>query len=134
MPGQHTVAPTAVKNSSTFVTVAAGGFHTCAIESGGRAWCWGDNSTGELGAPDVVQNHSGVPIPVAGGLIFKAITVGGTGGFGDYYYAATAMGHSCAITTDGVGYCWGQNSEGELGTSAPNISSSSTPLKVDGQH
>jgi len=135
MPGLHTVAPTAVKNSSTFVTIAAGGFHTCAIESGGRAWCWGDNTTGEIGDPDFVQNHSAVPIPVAGGLTFKSITVGGSGDLGDYYYyGPTAYGYSCGITTDGVAYCWGQNSQGELGTSAFNISSSSRPLKVDGQH
>jgi alpha-tubulin suppressor-like RCC1 family protein len=129
----HEVAPAAIKYSSSFVTVAAGGFHTCAIDSGGGAWCWGDNTTGELGDADFAQNRSGVPIPVSGGLTFKSITVGGTGGLGDYYSIPSAAGHSCAVTTDGVTYCWGLNSQGELGTAAL-VGSSATPLKVDGQH
>ena len=134
LPGAHAVVPSAVKNSSNFVIVAAGGFHTCAIASGGNAYCWGDNTTGELGDLSFVQSHSSVPIAVAGGLTFKSIAVGGTGNLGDdYYYGPYASGHSCAITTDGVAYCWGFNGQGELGT-APLVSSSATPLKVDGQH
>jgi alpha-tubulin suppressor-like RCC1 family protein len=132
--GAHTVVPSAVRNSSNFVIVAAGGFHTCAIASGGNAYCWGDNTTGELGDPNFVQSHWGLPLAVAGGLTFKSIAVGGTGNLGDdYYYGPYASGHSCAITTDGVAYCWGSNGQGELGT-APLVGSSATPLKVDGQH
>ena len=129
-----TVEPSQVRNSSSFVTVSAGGFHTCAIESGGRAWCWGDNTTAELGDPDFVQGHASVPIPVAGGLSFKSITVGGSANYNDYYYGLTGyFGYSCGITTDGVTYCWGQNVQGELGTS-DFTPSKAVPTKVDGQH
>ena len=134
LPRQHAFAPSLVKNSASFVTVAAGGFHTCAIAPDGKAFCWGDNTTGELGDPTFVQSQSVVPIPVSGGLTFKSITVGGGGDAGDYYYyGPSAFGYSCGITTDGVAYCWGQNTQGELGTSIL-VGSSAAPLKVDGQH
>lgn len=132
----QTASPMATKTSSTFVTIAAGGFNTCAIASDGKAFCWGDNRTGELGNPEFVQSQVGVPVPAGGGLTFKSIAVGGSGDSGTYYgysYGPSAQGHACAVTTDGVTYCWGNNSTGELGTSAI-VPSSATPLKVDGQH
>jgi len=36
-------------------TVAAGGFHSCAIEDDGEVLCWGDDSSDQLGARDPVQ-------------------------------------------------------------------------------
>lgn len=126
--------PTAVKNSSTFVTVAAGGFHTCALASDGKAFCWGDNSTGELGDPDFPAERARVPIAVTGGFTFKSIAVGGGADASDYYYGPVAFGYSCAITTGGIAYCWGHNGQGELGTSVLDVSSSGAPVKVDGQH
>jgi alpha-tubulin suppressor-like RCC1 family protein len=31
------------------VSVAAGGAHTCAIKKDGSLWCWGANTSGQLG-------------------------------------------------------------------------------------
>lgn len=130
----HQTGPVQVRSSSTFATIAAGGFHTCAISAGGDAFCWGDNTSGELGNPGFVQGNSTVPVAVAGGFTFTSIAVGGAGYPGDYYYGPSAVGHSCAITSDGVTYCWGQNSQGALGISDFDVASSATPRKVDGQH
>jgi alpha-tubulin suppressor-like RCC1 family protein len=134
LSADHQSGPVAVKNSSTFTRIAAGGFHGCAIAANGQAFCWGDNTTGELGDPSFVANHSSIPVAVAGGFTFASIAVGGGGYAGDYYYGPSAAGHTCAVTTDGVAYCWGQNSMGALGISNFDIGSSATPLKVDGQH
>lgn len=129
-------APTPINSTATFVSVAAGGFHSCAIGSDARASCWGDNTSGELGNPTLVTTISPVPTAVTGGLLFKSIAVGGGGDLGstDYYYSytASAFGHSCGVTTAGVTYCWGSNSQGELGIS-PDSNSSAVPKKVSGQ-
>jgi alpha-tubulin suppressor-like RCC1 family protein len=70
-----------------FVSLSAGG-QTCALEQGGRAFCWGVDTF--------------VPTPVATALRFSSISVGAS--------------HVCGLTTDGVAYCWGTNGAGELGT------------------
>lgn len=41
--------------------IAAGDRHVCAIDLGGRVWCWGSNEHGQLGRPG---ESSGVPVVV----------------------------------------------------------------------
>lgn len=127
------LAPSAVKASTTYTAIAAGGFHSCAIASTAAAYCWGDNTSGELGDPNMTQKFATVPIAVTGGLRFKSISVGGAGGVtGNYYYAPSAMGHTCGITTSGVTYCWGSNGFGELGIGTLTAPIP-TPTKISGQ-
>lgn len=39
-----------VKGDLSFTQIASGtDSHACAIDTGGRAWCWGANALGELG-------------------------------------------------------------------------------------
>ena len=128
--------PAAVESTLTFVAISAGAFHTCAIASDATAWCWGDNTTGELGAPDIPSNvpFRSVPTAVSGGLTFSSISVGGglIGTSDYYYYYDQPIGHSCGVTTAGVAYCWGSNNRGELGSGPTRILSRS-PVKVSGQ-
>jgi len=133
-------APTLVIGGMSFVAISAGGFHTCGITTGSAAMCWGDNSTGELG--DLNTNGSASPSQVAGGLLFKSISAGGVvvgvGGGGCGYYGCydsyvIIEGHTCAVTTAGVTYCWGSNDRGELGYGPTAGGRSTTPFKVGGQ-
>ncbi len=81
----------------------AGGF-TCGRTVAGAAYCWGDNSYGQLGigTPDLVPHPTPTQISLPGSLTFATIDIGG--------------GFACAVASSGAAYCWGLNSYGQLGT------------------
>jgi alpha-tubulin suppressor-like RCC1 family protein len=125
------MTPTLVAGGLSFATISAGAFHTCGITTNSAAWCWGDNSTGELGNP----TGGLTPTQVIGGLLFKSIGAGGTSYSTDAYYygpSISVVGHTCGLTMDGATYCWGSNSRGELGY-GPGVTQVAVPLKVAGQ-
>jgi alpha-tubulin suppressor-like RCC1 family protein/predicted Ser/Thr protein kinase len=92
------VAPV-VGPSASRVTVAAGGLHSCMLNAEGRAFCWGANDRGQLGAGGA--SSVATPTAVAGDVRFTAI--------------ATGLSHSCAIARGGGAWCWGENERGQLG-------------------
>jgi alpha-tubulin suppressor-like RCC1 family protein len=59
--------PALVSGGLTFATVSADGTHTCGVTTAGAAWCWGDNSSGELGNP-TAGTTSNVPVLVSGSV------------------------------------------------------------------
>jgi alpha-tubulin suppressor-like RCC1 family protein len=77
-----------------FREVSAGGHHTCGVTPGNRAYCWGDNTSGQLG--DGTFSDQLTPIEIAGGsLRFRQVSA--------------SIFHSCGVTPDNRAYCWGAN-------------------------
>jgi alpha-tubulin suppressor-like RCC1 family protein len=118
--------PAAVGGGVTFASLTAGTYHTCGLTPAGAAHCWGANFAGQLGNPTnsgVLNGPDGknpTPLPVDGNLTFSVLEAGGD--------------HTCGITPQGVMYCWGNNSLGQLGTTTNNITSlpNPTPTPVPG--
>jgi alpha-tubulin suppressor-like RCC1 family protein len=113
-PAQNIVTtPTQVVTSEQFVQLALGVQHGCALTADGRAFCWGNNNRGQLGATttvicgdptipgELLVGCSPVPIAVSTALRFTALT----GGFF----------HTCGLVANGDVYCWGANDYGQLG-------------------
>src|ERR1035441_6485435 len=53
--------------------ITAGSFHSCAIESG-KAYCWGDNGSGQLGNGSTVGSSVPVAVDTSGVLAGQALT------------------------------------------------------------
>jgi alpha-tubulin suppressor-like RCC1 family protein len=94
-------------------SLSAGEMSTCAL-SNGAVQCWGDNSWGELGNGSF-GGGSATPAAVSGVSGVTRISAG--------------MGHVCAVESDnGSVWCWGYNSNGQLGNGT--TTNSSTPVVV----
>ena len=89
----------------SFSQISAGDKHSCALGDDGNAYCWGANDgvrTGVLG--DGTGEDKSEPTRVA--------LPEGVDGFSQI---SAGDRHSCALSVEGNAYCWGKNSEGEIG-------------------
>lgn len=96
--------------------IECGYAHTCALDEAGRAWCWGENGMGPLGAP-AVRDRSLVPVAVDG--TGRGAGTGASGGADVRFRQISAgVGHTCGVTTEGRLLCWGRGDDGQLGLGA----------------
>lgn len=110
------LVPVAVSGGLTFMTIEAGYYTTCGIASGGAAYCWGQNASGQLGTGDLTD--ASVPRPVGGGLTFESVAPG--------------WDYACGITPAAIAYCWGSDVFGVLGNGAAS-GNQPLPVRVTGQ-
>ena len=106
--GANAVAQTPVEvvgGVTTWTSIAAGLYGTCAARSTGRLFCWGDDSGGRLGnGGDDLEADT--PRLVAGGITdWAAVTMGSN--------------HVCGRRRTGQVLCWGYDNVGQLGNGAP---------------
>ncbi|WP_334194054.1 RCC1 domain-containing protein [Pararhodobacter sp.] len=103
--GSFTDRPQAVRvlrlPVQSIVQVSAGGLHSCALAMDGSAYCWGNNTAGQLG--DGTMSNRWRPVMVAASETpMDQLTTGGL--------------HSCGIiNSTGNALCWGANDSGQLG-------------------
>lgn len=96
----RTSTPLRVYGGRFFRQVDAGENFSCGVTTGFKVFCWGNGRKGQLG--DGKQFLRYWPkVPVASSLSFERVTTGGS--------------YACAETTTNRVYCWGVNTDGELG-------------------
>jgi alpha-tubulin suppressor-like RCC1 family protein len=91
--------------------ISAGENHTCGLTQTGIAYCWGWNYSGEVGNESRSRQNTPVRIHTPSNILFRKITAGNS--------------FTCAIAQTGDTYCWGGNSNGQLG-----VNSVENPLTI----
>ncbi len=123
--GVSRLLPTIINTTSLpigddkFKNISVGADSTCAVSMNDTLYCWGyNNAAGRLGTGDTNNQLKPVAVNVSGlptnHRKFKKISIEGD--------------HTCAITTNDRLYCWGDNSQGQLGNNSTN--QSMTPILV----
>ena len=97
---------------SGFTHVTVGTSFTCALKSDQTVWCWGLNTSGQLGDGTIINRNR--PVQVSG--LAGVISVDNQNDF------------ACALKSDTTVWCWGNGGFGQLGNGA--TANSSTPVQV----
>ncbi len=94
--------PTEADSGESWANLSAGSTHSCGVTTDGGLFCWGNNVVGQVGnGKSGALQTSPSPEPIANNTSWKTVQAGDS--------------HSCAITTAGALWCWGNNVRGQLG-------------------
>ncbi|MEE8061306.1 MAG: hypothetical protein V3T16_05730, partial [Gemmatimonadales bacterium] len=94
-----TTTPVLVSGEMVFEDLAAGAEHLCGLNNG-RAYCLGENRSGQLG--DSTNTRRSTPTAVVTDSSFVSLTAGSQ--------------FTCGLTVAGQAWCWGANRSGQLGS------------------
>lgn len=109
---------TSLGPAARVVQVSVGYDFACGLTEYGRIFCWGMNDQGQLG--DGSNADSATPVlPDWSALSSEP----------KFIHLASGENHTCGVTVEGVIYCWGSNSYGQLGDGTKD--NRSTPVQVD---
>lgn len=110
----RSTGPVRVVGTQQWASVTAGGWHTCGTAADGSAWCWGENTFGQVG--DGTTTLRVRPQRVLGE--------------GSWTQLSAAWGRTCGVLVDGGLRCWGDNATGALGDGT--YQDRSTPVGIAG--
>jgi alpha-tubulin suppressor-like RCC1 family protein/plastocyanin len=116
--------PVIIDNLSDVVSLEAGGSHGVALKKDGTVWAWGGNNTGQLGQGnhcDPVGTNAtclgdGTPGSTLGSRPVQVKGENGVGFLTNIKAIAAGGGHTIAQASDGTLWAWGDNNNGQLGT------------------
>lgn len=123
--------PAAADTTPKWTQVSVGQDHACALDGSGRAFCWGNNHSAQLGArtPERcgIVGESGhrscyptaidTPVAAGGAMRFTSISAG--------------RSRTCGLANGGQAYCWGGDVPGASGTCLTGTRCSFHPLPYE---
>lgn len=112
-----TPTPVALPAGIAAVDVSTSDVHTCVRTTSGDVYCWGGlNARGELGLTAKQGVYTPTHVALPEGPPVSNVVVGNTS--------------SCALRSDGVVLCWGDNTRGQLGRGGRDVRRHPEPQAV----
>lgn len=97
--------PVAVQGLTFVRSLSAGNNHACAVLAAGTVRCWGDNGRGQIGDGTLANRLTPVVARLSSTeTLGSVVSISGGGA------------HTCALLIGANVFCWGFNSNGQLGT------------------
>jgi alpha-tubulin suppressor-like RCC1 family protein len=96
-----------------YTAVSAGQYHACAVRADKTMWCWGLNTSGQVGTG-------------TGDVVFLRPAAAGSAS--DWTRVSAGAAFSCGLNTSGQILCWGANSTGQIGDGTGVTALTPTPL------
>jgi alpha-tubulin suppressor-like RCC1 family protein len=124
-------SPTLIPGDLRYRRIAGGFYHACAYTLAANVLCWGNNSDGRLGG-GTGSSTSPVQVmtaPSTDTLQGDTVVVGSTALLVQGLAAGEA--HTCGIDLVQQVWCWGRNSEGQLGRGGFSSSFGPTQINTD---
>ena len=109
-------ADSSLSNLSNIVQITVGEAHTCALKSSGKVLCWGYNAQGQLGNGVSADNPPNQSYPV-----YVHQSENSSNHLTGIVQVRVGQRHTCALSSTGRGYCWGQGVNGQLGSSSEKV-------------
>ncbi len=104
------LTPVEVSTLTSVAQLAAGDKHACVRLNNNKVSCWGANGSGQLGNGDAMFKDSNVPVGLPASFQVVELALGAN--------------HSCARKSANTVFCWGDNTQGQIGNgtgpAAPN--------------
>jgi hypothetical protein len=112
------LVPLQIAGALSLSSLTVGDSVACGLAASGAAYCWGDQTYGELGNGIAADGKSSLPVRVTGPLTsaatFTQVSAGGS--------------HVCALVSGGSAYCWGRDDALQLGGGDMIKANASTPV------
>lgn len=106
--------PQAVAGGLTLSQIVTGSSHACGLTTTKKIYCWGANTSGQLG--DSSNSSRNSPVAISRNDL-------------DWKFIAAGPAHTCAIEdVNGALWCWGNNDDGQIN---PSYVGSNIPILVD---
>jgi alpha-tubulin suppressor-like RCC1 family protein len=104
--------------------VTAGKHHACALTASKRVVCWGSNEFGQLGANLPTGSGKAEDTPV------YVRNTTNTANLGSIAAISAGDNHTCAVDTNRMVYCWGQNNHGQVGDGTRELTAIPKSVKI----
>jgi alpha-tubulin suppressor-like RCC1 family protein len=115
LTGGTFASPIKVLDPGPWIYIDTGANSTCGLKADGSAWCWGESNQGQIGNAATSGIYS-LPVPVLGGGPWMSLSVGNTS--------------VCGMKQDKSVWCWGIDSNGQLGNGPTLTANQYVPSQV----